>query len=189
MRFISRYAKYQITAVHEQRERLTDGTYKTTAPGFMCEFRHGDLTDAERELARKVFLWKGLPTSMGGQPLDPINDLHRVSAFDSREAPEHLRGQVEQALLSNAALGHDYVLVEEVKAEAPWPAYPRLVAGGRGRSNEWVVEQIVATVTATGVDVDKVLAYERENMNRPEVLDAVEALREPDEVQDELVTA
>ena len=188
LRFISKYAKYKMPGVHEKVERMADGSMRQKAPGYMVEFRQGDLTNYERDFARKVFVWKGLPTALGGsKELDPLDDLHRVSSFDTSWVPEEFRERVEANLLANTALGQDYVLVEQPVLVAPWPSYDKLTAQGR-RTVEMVAEKIAAQVTENGYDVGQVLAYERQTLNRPEVVAALEALSVAP-TDDELVAA
>lgn len=189
MRFISKISSYKVAAVHDESELLADGTTKLISKGFMCEFEHGGLTNAEAEFARQAFVWKGLPIATDGTPLDPVRDLHRVGVFDSEWAPEHLREQVEQKLLSRPGFGQDYVLFEQPKAPAPWATYDQLVVRGQ-RTLDHVVAKITEIVEETGTDPQAVIAYERENLNRGEVIEAMLLLtagsREP---ADELVSA
>ena len=58
------------------------------------------------------------------------------------------------------------------------------------RTDEKVVEQILAGIDTTGVDPAAVVAYERENLNRAEVIAAVEALQAgPVEDEEPLIAA
>ena len=190
MRFITKYSGYKIPAVHEQTERLADGTTKVIAPGYMVEFKKGDLTNYEREYARKVFIWKGLPTEPGSnRELDPIDDLHRVASFDTADIRDpQLRQRVEKALLDNGAHGQDYVVVEQARPVAPWPSYDRLTAQGR-RTVQMVAEKIADTVRDNGYDPDTVAAYERQNLNRTEVLEALAGLSGSTDEEPEVVAA
>lgn len=83
----------------------------------------------------------------------------------------------------------DYLEVKPVKLPAPWPAYDKLVTQGQ-RKIEHVAEKIVASVLEGGYDAAEVAAYERQNANRPEVLDALGALTAPvEEPQEQIVAA
>ena len=190
MRFISWITQYKLMAVHQGYEVLATGQGRVTSPGYTVEFRPHDATHAEREQARRSFQYRGLVTAPGSEKeLDPIDVQHRVSTFDTNViADSELRARVEKALLNNPDFGRDYVLADEpVKLPPPWPAYDKLVAQGR-RTLEMVVEKIKAQVDEAGYDPVAVIAYERENLNRPEVIAALEP-QTADEPDVELVSA
>lgn len=190
MRFISKYPGFKIHAVHEKTERLADGTFRVLSPGYVCEFLHGGLTDADREVARRSFVWKGLPTAQDGSPLDPITDLGRVSVFDTEDVPEELRGQVEEFLLNHHTRGQDYVLVERVLVEAPVANWVKLTSVQGQRTVEKCAEKAVALVEELGLDVEQVLAFERQE-GRKESAAIIAALEGAPAEQDavELVSA
>jgi hypothetical protein len=73
-----------------------------------------------------------------------------------------------------------YVQVEPIKLDAPWPAYDKLVVHGQ-RKIEHVAAKIAEKVLEDGYDVAAVVAYEQQNLNRPEVLAALSALSEEEE--------
>lgn len=190
MRFISPYRQYQLVAVHENVELLASGQPRVIAPGYVCEWTPFDVTDWERDAARRTFTYKGAVMDSSGRHLDPIDEEHRVSVFDTAKiSDDKLRARVEKALLENSANGRDYVLVEQPKVEAPWPSYDNIVVHGQ-RKIEHVAAKIAEKVAEDGYDPAEVVAYERQNLNRPEVIEAVEALTastpEPD---DDLIVA
>jgi hypothetical protein len=186
MRFISPYPNYRHVCLHEQVEILATGLPKTLAPGFTAEFKLGDVTDYERELARATFTFKGVVNDMSGRPMDPIV---RVSSFDSNAIKnEKLRAQVEQYLLNDEQHGRDFISVQKPAREAPWPAYDKLIVHGR-RTIELVAEKIVQTVAENGYNPDEVAAYEAENLNRPEVLAALEGVKPEPEPEEQLIAA
>lgn len=189
LRFLSKYPGYKIPGVHQETERLADGTVRVLAEGYMCEFTHGGLTDADREFARTRFVWKGVPTALDGSQLDPILDLKRVGVFDTADVPETLRARVEQALLANTAFGQDYVLVETVKLEAPYALYDKHRSTRGQRTLQHAIRDITAAYETAGFDVPAAVAYERQNGNDPEVIAALEQLAGAPEPDGELVTA
>jgi hypothetical protein len=175
LRFISPYPKYKLVAVHQTQEVLASGQPRVIAPGFIAEWRPHDATTAEREQARGTFTYRGTVTDEGGRQIDPIDGQHRIGVFDTREIGDLvLRERVEAALQANPAFGFDYILAAEpVTLAPPWPAYDKLVVQGR-RTIDLVVEKIAATVSENGYDPALVAEYERQNLNRREVLEALE---------------
>lgn len=167
MRFISPIAAYKHICKHNKFQLLASGLPNEEATGFIAEFKQGDATDHEREIARNTFVFKGTVNDLAGNPIDPTN---KVSCFDTTviKSPE-LRKEVERILLSHEMHGKDYVVVASPAKQAPWPAYDKLVVQGR-RTIELVAEKIAETVSENGYDAESVAAYERENLNRPEVL-------------------
>jgi hypothetical protein len=115
--------------------------------------------------------------SFPGQPIDQdtnthVHPRHRLSAFDSVRAQEMYdwtddeRELVEERLLKSVHIGTDHVLIEAEPAPLPWPTY-----------DTDDVEFILIVGKKTN-QVDEVLAYERENQKRPEVLNG---FSEPEE--------
>lgn len=80
---------------------------------------------------------------------------------------------VEQALTNAPSNGIEYVICAAPKIAKPWDKYDEFVG-------EDAVAKILYTVDLIGADPKAVLRYERENSNRPEVIEALEALVEKD---------
>ena len=171
MRFISPISAYRIVAKHQEVELLASGLPRVLAPGFTCEFRQSGVTDWEYQRARETFSFRGAVTDEGGRPLDPTT---RTSYFDTADISNpKLRDEVEQFLLTNAAHGHDFIMVEAPQDEPPWPNYAKV------RQAKAIAEQ----VEILGLDVGNVVVYEKEHENRESVVSALEALAvaEPEE--------
>jgi len=192
MRFISPHANYRIVLVHEEVERLADGSMQvkpkeraeTEFPrGFVAKFQRNDYTDFEKQVAYDRF---GAALNKGGRLRDdmvtPVSNDDRIGTFDTHQIQDpKLRARVEELLISHDQHGRDFLLVEQPKVGKPWPRYDELRAAGR-RTVEMVAESIVAKVREDGYSPDDVLAYERQNLNRQEVLEALEELvRVPEE--------
>jgi hypothetical protein len=65
-----------------------------------------------------------------------------------------------------------------VKLEEPWIGYDRLIAKGR-TTNKVIAEKIASRVEGDGYTAEEiapVIAYERQELNRPEVIEALEAI-------------
>lgn len=177
MRFVSPYERFKIIAKHQDTEVLANGTSRVLAPGFIAEFSPTDVTDFEREVARKSFSFRGTMTTLGGEPIDPAE--HRISTFDSNVIQNAgLREEVEKFLLNHVDHGRDFIVADRPKLKAPWPTYDTVHAA-----------KIAAKVAEDGYDVAEVIAYERENKNRPTVIEALEALAPTPEPEEELVNA
>lgn len=192
MRFISPYTKYKLMAIHEQVETLATGRSRSLAPGFTAEWRPHDATDAEREQARSTFTFRGTVTDEGGRQIDPIDEQHRISTFDTGEINDPvLREKVEQALLSNSAFGHDYVLADQpLRLDAPVPNWVKLTTAQGRRTVEMCAEKAVEMVQELGVDLDAAVAFERqEERKESEAIIAALGSLSPAEPDVELVSA
>lgn len=181
MRFISPYANFHLSVIDYVDEYgKPPGTLRTR--GFVAQFKPAIWFDYERDLAYE--LW-GERIKKGSRMLDsaltqPAPTSWRIGVFDSDQEiddPE-LRKLVEERMLSSRKYGRDYAHAPEPPVAKPWPRYDDLKAGGRGRTAEMVAEEIVARVKDLGLDPADVIAYEKRNANRAEVLAALE-VREP----------
>lgn len=113
-----------------------------------------------------------------------------VCWYDSEDAQllkgwsDEERQEIEDGLREALAKGQlpGVHVVEPPRLAAPWPAYDKLVVHGR-RSLEMVVAKIAEKVREDGYDAGQVAAYERANLNRPEVLQGLADLAavEPEE--------
>lgn len=176
-RFVSRYPGYQQVAKHNTYDYITGAEILN---GFICQFRNSDVTDWEREAARERYTFTGGVTDLDGTPIDPLES--RVGVFDSTWIKDKaLREQIETSLRQSDANGAFYFECEKPKLQPPWEKYDQLYVHGQ-RTMQHVIKAIVETISITGIDPEKVLEYERYNLNRPEVVDALESLLVPEEV-------
>jgi hypothetical protein len=193
MRFISPFERYRLVAVHQEIETLANGQPRILSEGYTAEFTPGDTTDYERETAREHFKFRNIVKNMDGTFVDPV---HRVSSFDTATIRDKdLRRRVEQFMLDpdrspDLGKAEGYMLVEKPQLPAPWPAYDDLTVQGR-RSAEHVAAKNLEIAAATGVQIDALIAYERQaDEPRAEVIAAYEAaLATDDEPKPELVEA
>jgi hypothetical protein len=160
--------------IREPENKYTvTGILEKTIPGLDVEFAKGGAVPvyAREQVAALPQFYRGI-----GIDEDPYT---RVAAFDSLAAQEvngwsdEDREYVESVLLK--ACGVDFVCVDQPKLKPPWPAYDKLVAVGK-RTKQMVAEKIVERVAEDGYDAGAVLAYERQELNRPEVVEALEAV-------------
>lgn len=205
MRFISKFRRYKLTARQEIKTALATGKDLVIQHGVICEFQEG-IRPHEKEFARKTFQFRGIPVEEDEMTqLDPIfGPDPRISVYDT-EAPGLLRrwaqmeqiekkpagsikAEVEEFLLNYAQHGRDYVLVETVKVNAPYPRYDEQRKVHGQRRIEHAIKDIVATYETAGFDVDQAVAYERQEGNNEQVIAALEALKAPDP-EEQLVAA
>lgn len=187
MRFISLHTGLRLIVEYQSVEILANGMNRVTAPGFTAEFRAGDVCSWEEDAARQSFTFLGTVTEEGSErPIDPIPS--RVGSFDTAKIRDaKLRSGVEQKMLAHPDHGRDFLMVEKPQLAAPWPNYDKVKGGGAGRTTAKVISEQVQEL---GLDPADVMAYERDNANREEVLAALsklEKLLEP--VEEELVIA
>lgn len=109
---------------------------------------------------------------IGGQAFVPFDIRSRFGVFDTDWLPEQDRDEVDAKLRSDAMNGNDYVEVVPVALDAPWPNYDKTKSKGRGGS---VADVIAAKVVEDGYDAAAVVAYEKANKNRADVIAAIEA--------------
>lgn len=153
---------------------LYDTSGRQVEPGkrrLYAQFERGNASRWAREQGLAAFGFDRMPE--GTVPERWLCYYNSADDQKFRGWTDEERAEIERVLPTI----HSVVLVERPKVAAPWPAYDKLTVTGR-RTIEHVVEKITAAVTDLGLDPDAVVAYERENLNRPEVLAAMETLAE-----------
>lgn len=135
--------------------------------------RSGGAPDWAKDAVSKL---PGFGKGMGHNE-DPFT---RVGVIDTDEeairqgwTPEE-KAFVEQALQNAPSSGIEYVICAAPKATKPWDKYDEFVG-------QDAVEKILYAIEFIGADPAHVVRYEKENQNRPEVIEAVEALIEREE--------
>lgn len=81
---------------------------------------------------------------------------------------------VEDALMRSSSCGVSYAVCQPPKVRRPWDSYDEFVGDD-------AVAKILYTIDLTGADPKQVLRYERENANRDDVVEAIEAIIEKEE--------
>jgi hypothetical protein len=188
MRFIAKYAKYAVQVRPQVVEAYATGATKIIQTQLTAQFTIDLTTPEEKAIARQLWSFNGFYQE---EDLVTIREPdYRISAFDTRLAQMEVgwsdeeRETVEQALSAIAIrTPGDVLLIEEKRAEPPWPTYDTY-NGTR--------VQFLKKLHEDGYELADVLAYERENQNRDEVVATLEqALEaEPDttpEREEELV--
>lgn len=180
MRFIAKYKRYVIVFQREIVEHFATGESHEIKPYLGCEFDlFGSMRPHEVEAARKQFSNYGLPTEVDGMTL--IDPLYRFSVFDTelyakeKNLDAAKQRELEEFLLGRHELGSDYILVEDPVLAPPWPTYDDF----RGVRGLPTAAAIAKKVAEDGYPVDDVIAYERQNANRSDVITELEAVGAP----------
>jgi len=179
MRFISQHRGYHLAL----RGPSISGYQPTgeaiiSAKALAAEFTQGGASpwEIDEALERWEGVWSGL-----AEGVDPRS---RLSVFDTEWAQKEFewtdeeREYVEQKMLNlSGRIGNEYIQVEEITAPLPWPSYKTFNSP----------ERIVQFMREGGIDPEVVLRYERENLNREDILEAVENAGHEDVVEHEVV--
>jgi hypothetical protein len=136
-------------------------------------FPAGGAPDWAREAVRN------LPSFGSGVGLEE-DPFSRVGGLDTDEeakrqnwTPEE-KEFVENALIKAPANGVEYIICSAPKTPKPWSTYDEFVG-------EDAVAKILYTIELTGADPKATLRYERENLNRDDVAEAIESFIEKSE--------
>lgn len=165
-RFVSKYGAYRHIIVPEKASLNFDGVSIVTRKGLTAKFSREYTTSEDIALAMKTFTFPGLPEERNTE--QPIHPKFRISTFESLTAQETYgwtdeeRLLVEETLRNSPENGREFIEAVPEPAAKPWPTY-----------DATDVDQIPEIAVATGV-VEETLAYERENANRAEVIEALE---------------
>jgi hypothetical protein len=171
-RFVARYARYSHGVREEIAEAFARGT-RVIQKSLEAQFDPRGLTDFEKETAAQTLSFHGLPKD--SETDSDVSPMSRLSLFDSEEAQKHYRWTDEEhdlvvdTLRTSDRNGLDFIEVSAPKRPAPWNGYDKLTDA----------KQIVELTLATETPVENVLAYERENEDREDVIAALEEIHEP----------
>lgn len=191
MRFVAKYKRYNITFQNELVEHFATGESRELKSYIDCQFDlYGSMLPYEIDAARKTFVNNGLPTEVDGVTI--IDPLYRFSVFDTeifqrqRGVSDEVRERMEQFLLARPELGTDFIRVEEPRFAPPWPTYDDF----RGVRGLPTAAAIAKKVHEDGYEPAQVILYEKQNANRADVIEELEALgTAPAVPDDDLVSA
>jgi hypothetical protein len=165
MRAISPHGRYSIQLVEAHPKRGVDATgtvveYSDTKP-IIAQFEQSGLMDWEADVALEKFNFTGLA--------EGVHPLSTVGVYDTELAVQFVADKkereaklllIEQRLTElQEQFPSQFIIVSKPGAAKPWPSY-----------DETPVEDIVGTMSLTGVTPETVVAYEMENEQRGEVL-------------------
>ena len=179
--------KNNLQVVCRLEEPITDthGTFIGKKKRLVAQFTRGGAPAWVIEEAVKRFSFKGRAE---GEPIAMM-----IGVFDSAQTAKQFRWSDDE---HDAVVRHlretanpYWFIAEEPRVDAPWPTYDKLVAQGQ-RTAEKVAEKNLEIAESTGIDVEALVAYERQNRNDPRILAAYEAaVRAEPAVEETLVEA
>lgn len=172
MRAISPHGNYSIQLVEAVPKKGTDQAgnvveYSDTKP-ILAQFERSGLMKWEEQAALESFNFSGLA--------EGVHPLSTVGVYDSELAVQFIADtserEAKQKLIDKRLtelqkmFPSQFIIVEKPALAAPWPTYDTMES----------VEDILTVMQATGVSPQTVRLYESENAERPEVIEAMEAL-------------
>ena len=184
MRFVAKIRNYSHGVRDEEFEFVAAPggrmEKRITQRGLEAQFSPRGLTAYEIEQGKTQLQHKGLPEDKDTRI--EVQPTSRLSFFDSEVAQrenrwtDEERDIVEQALLNSTAHGQEFIYVPTPARPEPWPGYDKLS-----------VDQILEAINLGVVDVDynEVVAYERENAARDELI--TELTADPELEQETIV--
>lgn len=178
-RFVSSHRGYSHgVRPHTEAHLGPDGKMVPEQRELAADFSPDLRTDEDLAFALSNLKFRGLPIFEDGSPVKPS---YRVSVFDSEVAKlqngwtDDEEALVVEALRAKGPIGSMYIEFVPEPAAKPWNGYDELTDADR----------IVELAKAIDADLVQVAQYERENANRPKVLDAIEAAQA---AADEVIT-
>lgn len=169
MYLISRSAGLTMPLRDTTTEYAPNGAVIKVNPALSVQFAvSGGAPDWAKDAVAQLPGWgNGL-----GHNEDPFT---RLGVLDTDEeakrqnwTPEE-KAFVENALLKAPSAGIEYVVCSAPKTARPWDKYDEFVG-------DEALEKVLYTIDLIGADPKSVLRYERENLDRPDFVEALEAL-------------
>jgi len=178
MLFISNAARYTLKLRSAEPTYTPKGDLLAIRPKIKAVFQHGTAPRWAIEQAKAAgMIVTGKPDGIDFQPYFSSYDTNAAAELEGWDA--ETKQWVEQRLLANPANGSTYIRVEIPRLKPPWPAYDKLVAQG-ARTVDLVAAKIAAKVVEDGYDPAEVIAYEAENLNRPQVIEGLQEIISPE---------
>lgn len=184
MRAISPIGNYSIQLIEARVKRGLDSTGTVVefydGESVLAQFHKGGLTEWEEIEALESFDFSGLP--------EGINPLTRVSMFDSEayviqkysneaERASRLAEIDERLEYLSKLFPNEFCIVAKPAASKPWPTYDDTpIEDVLGADDQVEVPGLYTMQALTGISPQDIRLYEVENLNRPEVIEAMEAL-------------
>lgn len=173
-RFLSRYSNFSVGIQSLVREAYGTGESKTLKPRIDAQFHKGLVTDEDLALALQTFQFPGLP--FDNEKNEHVSPRYRLSVWDAGWAQETEGWSDEQIelivekLRKDPGNGVDFVEVAAKRAGEPFPNF-----------DELSIEDVLRVVKIAALDPASVVAYELENQNRQELIDALQGVTAGDD--------
>lgn len=167
-RFVSQQKGHRVIVRNGRESYLgPQGDMVPPVTELVALFTHNLLTRDDAEEAKSRMHIRGTTEDEAGRPIDPA---YRLSVFDSEVAQLQNGWTDEETDLVVAKLRSllnrgDVIEIEPEPVVKPWNGYDAIEEPDR----------IVELALAVEADLAKVLAYEKANKARPEVIDALRA--------------
>jgi hypothetical protein len=172
-RFVSSYGNYSYGVQSAVHEHFGTGESRTLKRRIDAQFHRGNVTDDDLAFAVATFSFPGLPHNE--ETNTNISPRYRVSVWDSEWSKEFDGFSDEEIDLIVDTLrrgeGTDHREMTIPAAGVPFPSYDELSVG-----------EILQVVKITSIDPQSVLAYERENANREDLIAKLEGKAVDDDV-------
>lgn len=172
MRVIARYGRYAVQVRSQITEAYATGHTKVIQGQLIAHFHEGGLTPEERGLAKANWSFNGFYQEQ--DEVTPVEPDYRIGLFDSHVAQaqqgwsDEDRRTVEEELARLAVLyPTTLIVISQERALPPWPNFDSFT----GSLNE-----LCSKIVEDGYPFEGVLAYEEENQDRPEVVQALKQL-------------
>lgn len=167
---VSDKANLQVVCRLEEPITDTKGTFVGKRKRLVAQFTRGGAPAWILEEASKRFDFRG---RADGEPIAMM-----VGVFDSAQMAKQYRWSEDE---HDAVVRHlrdtanpYWFIAEEPRVPAPWPTYDKLQIAGT-RTWEKVAARNLETAEETGIPVDSLVAYERQNRNDPRILEVYAA--------------
>lgn len=176
-RFVSAHRNFAVgVRPHKPAHLGPDGKMVPEQTELSADFTPDLRTEEDTAVALANLKFRGLPIFEDGRQVTPH---YRISVFDSEVAKlQNGWTDADEALVIEALRGGTgvnimYLEVVPAPAEKPWNGYDGLKDA----------DKVVELALAIDADLTQVAQYERENLNRPEVMAALtEAIEAAGEV-------
>jgi hypothetical protein len=204
VRAISHIRRYGIV-IFSEINRNVNGVIEEVRPLHVAEFMPGDITSEELTWAERFFKPHG--RTYEADEVTPSALLGRMSSYDT-EAPANLEryAQIDDIAAGEPIPGHrgetweqgttkrlteerlrqrvnglagDFAIVEQAPLSPPWPTYDEFKGYPRD-----IIEKLIED----GHHLPEALAYERQNQNRADLVEDLEATIEARRESGELVS-
>lgn len=166
-RFVSKWGAPSVGVQHAVHEHYGTGEHRTLKRRIDANFHNVLVTDDDLAVALASFTFNGLPFDEESNSI--VSPRYRVSVWDSEWAQQN-EGWTDdeidlivESLRKDSGFGPEFVEVTVAATAAPFPGYDDLS-----------VEEIRQILFFTKHDPGPVVAYERENQNRLELIEALE---------------
>lgn len=190
MRFVSKSSGYSICYKRDKTQHFATGESQVLQELWNCQFSPIGIRSHEIKQAREQLHNYGMPKEQ--DQVTPVDPAYRYGVFDTRDfQKEHADegfDEAERLKLEEFLIEHQdeyYRLVVEIRVPIPWPNYDTF----RGVKGTPTALRIAERVKEDGYDIFQVIAYEKENVNRLDVITELEALLQSNEIEDELLVS